>query len=92
MIISFRHKGLRDFFLKQSTKGIDASHAAKLRVILTALHAAKTIDEVNIPAFRLHPLKGNMKNRWSVWVSGAWRVTFEFNNGDAEIVDYEQYH
>lgn len=92
MIVSFRHKGLRDFFLHGMTKGINTQHAPKLRVILTTLNRASCVEEMSQPGFRLHPLKGEWKGRWSVSVSGAWRVTFELKNGDAEVVDYEQYH
>jgi proteic killer suppression protein len=47
---------------------------------------------MNLPGYRLHPLKGNQAGRYAVDVSGAWRLTFEFDNGDAVVVDYEQYH
>ena len=59
---------------------------------LAALDSAQTIDDMNIPGFRLHPLKGAMAGRWSITVSGNWRVTFEFRDGNAYVLDYEDYH
>jgi proteic killer suppression protein len=92
MIKSFRHKGLRRFFETGSTSGIQAAHAKRLRMLLVALETAQTIDDMDIPGFRLHPLKGDLDGRWSVSVSGNWRMTFEFRDGNAYIVDYEDYH
>lgn len=92
MILSFRHKGLKLFFETGDTRGINAQHVSKLQNILGTLDQAKEIGDMNKPAYGLHSLKGEWQNRWSVKVSGAWRITFEFNNGDAEIVDYQQYH
>ena len=92
MIKSFRHKGLRRFFEAGSTSGIQASHAKRLRMLLVALETAQTIDDMDIPGFRLHPLKGDLDGRWSVTVSGNWRMTFEFRDGNAYVVDYEDYH
>jgi toxin HigB-1 len=59
---------------------------------LAALDTARTIDDMNIPGFRLHPLRGQDAGRWSIWVNGNWRVTFEFREGDVFILDYEDYH
>lgn len=92
MIKSFRHKGLEEFFSSGSTRGIQATHARKLRMQLAALDTAAAIDDMNIPGYRLHPLKGDRKGLWSITVSGNWRVTFEFTDGNAHIVNYEDYH
>ena len=92
MINSIRHKGLKRFFEAGTTKGIQASHERRLQLMLTALDTAATIDDMDIPGYRLHPLKGKMKGRWSVSVSGQWRLTFEFNGGNVELLDYEDYH
>ncbi|GAB3394600.1 type II toxin-antitoxin system RelE/ParE family toxin [Humibacter soli] len=93
MIKSFRHKGLRLFFETGSTAGVQAAHAKRLRMQLAALDAANGIDEVpQAPGWRLHPLKGEMTGRWSITVTGNWRITFEFRNGDAYVLDYEDYH
>ena len=59
---------------------------------LAALDTARTIDDMDIPGFRLHPLIGQESGRWSIWVNGNWRVTFEFREGDVFILDYEDYH
>lgn len=92
MIRSFRHKGLERFFLKGIKSGIQANHAAKLRLILGRLHASQSSKDMNLPGLYLHQLGGDRRGIWSVRVSGNWRVTFRFNDGDAEIVDYEDYH
>lgn len=92
MIKSFRHKGLKRFYLTGSTAGIRSDHAARLRMQLAALDTAITVEDMDIPGFRLHPMKGKAKGRWSLWVNGNWRVTFEFRDGNAYILDYEDYH
>ncbi len=92
MIRSFRHKGLRKFFEQGSASGIQPHHAPRLRMQLAALDTAVSIDDMEMPGFRLHPLKGTEKGRWSIWVNGNWRLTFEFRDGDAYILDYEDYH
>jgi proteic killer suppression protein len=92
MIQSFRHKGLKKFFESGSLAGIQPQHASRLRMLLAALDTAHVIDDMNIPGFRLHPLKGSDQSRWSVWVNGNWRLTFEFRDGHAHILDYEDYH
>jgi len=92
MIEPFRHKGLRTFFETGSASGIQASHVKRLRMQLAALDTAKIIDDMDIPGFRLHPLRGRMQGRWSVTVNGNWRLTFEFRDGNAYVLDYEDYH
>lgn len=92
MIISFRHKGLEAFYTSGTTKGIQAAHAAKLGRILGLLDVATILADVDLPGFKLHPLKGNLKGYWSVWVNGNWRITFRFVGADVELVDYQDYH
>ncbi len=92
MIKSFEHKGLENFFKTGSTKGIQAIHAKKLSIILLSLHRAKFVDDLDIPAFKLHPLKGSMKGLWSVTVQANWRITFKFEDENAYIVNYQDYH
>ncbi|MEP7455825.1 type II toxin-antitoxin system RelE/ParE family toxin [Phyllobacterium sp. SB3] len=92
MIISFRHKGLETLYRTGSTRGVQATQVPKLIRILAALDAALSPDELNHPGYKLHPLKGNMKGHWSVWVNGNWRVTFRFVGSDVELVDYKDYH
>ncbi|QIT54873.1 Killer protein [Aquisalimonas sp. 2447] len=92
MIKSFRHKGLKRFYESGSTAGIQPQHAKRLRMLLAALETAAMIEDMNVPGFRLHRLRGRHKNRWSVWVNGSWRLTFEFRDGNAYVLDYEDYH
>jgi toxin HigB-1 len=92
MIKSFKHKGLAQFFASGSTRGIQAAHAARLRMQLAALDTATAIDDMKIPGYRLHALKGDRKGQWSITVNGNWRITFEFVDGNAYIVNYEDYH
>ena len=61
-------------------------------MLLAALDTAETIQDMDVPGFKLHPLKGNLKGRWAVSVSGSWRLTFEFRDGDVHLLDYEDYH
>ncbi len=92
MIRSFKHKGLERYFLKGSSSGIQSAHAKKLRLILGRLHAAAEVRDMDLPGLYLHQLKGKYKGRWSVRVSGNWRITFRFDAPDATEVDYEDYH
>jgi proteic killer suppression protein len=92
MIASFRHKGLRKYFETGSVAGVQPAHANHLRMQLAALDTAQVVEDMDIPGFRLHPLKGTERGRWSIWVNGNWRVTFEFVNGNTFVLDYEDYH
>jgi proteic killer suppression protein len=92
MIVSFRHKGLARFYETGSLAGIQAQHARRLRMLLASLDTATVIADMDIPGFRLQPLKGERAGRWSVWVNGNWRITFEFLEGNASSIDYEDYH
>lgn len=92
MIKSFKHKGLEKFYETGSTRGIQADHAKKLRMQLAAIDTARVIEDLDIPGYRLHALKGIRKGIWSITVNGNWRVTFEFSDGNAYIVNYEDYH
>jgi len=92
VIKSFKHKGLRDLFVRGSAAGVQPAHAKRLRLQLAALHTARTVDDMDLPGYRLHPLKGAGRGRWSITVSGNWRMTFEFRDGDAHVLDYEDYH
>jgi proteic killer suppression protein len=92
MIRSFRHKGLEQFFASGTTRGINAQQAAKLRRLLTTLHMAVEPENLNQPGYRLHPLHGERKGQWAIWVSGNWRLVFEFDGADAVNVDLVDYH
>ena len=92
MIKSFKHKGLRKFFETGSKAGIQAKHERRLRIQLAAIDTATMIDDIDLPGFNLHPLKGNRDGIWSITVNGNWRITFEFIDGNAFILNYEDYH
>lgn len=92
MIISFRHKGLELLFHTGSTRGVRADHSAKLRRILSVLDVAAVPADVDLPGYRLHPLKGELLGYWSIAVNGNWRITFRFIGSDVELVDYVDYH
>ena len=92
MIKSFAHKGLENFHLTGSHAGIQVIHAKRLRLILAVLNDAQSIEDIDAPALRLHPLKGDMAGLWAVTVQSNWRVIFRFDDGDAYLVDYLDYH
>ena len=92
MIKSFKNKGLELFYTTGSTKGIQAKHKDRLQIILARLNAIKSISDTDIPSFRLHKLKGDKNNLWSITVRANWRITFEFDNENVYIVDYLDYH
>ncbi|GAB1461049.1 type II toxin-antitoxin system RelE/ParE family toxin [Thauera sp.] len=92
MIKSFEHKGLQAFFETGNKAGIQPHHAPKLARLLARLHAAKVPEDMNVPGWRLHPLVGSLAGHYSVFVNGNWRLTFRFDDGDAVLVDYQDYH
>lgn len=92
MIVSFKHKGLQAFFETGSTAGIQPKHAQKLHLLLTTLNVVSDVSEMDMPGWNLHLLKGDLSGHWSVKVNANWRLTFKFENGDAEIVNYQDYH
>jgi len=92
MIKSFEHKGLQKFFETGSLKGIKSQHKQKLRIRLTALDTAMFIEDMDLPGFRLHQLKGRKKGLWAIDVSKNWHIVFKFQDGNAYVVNYEDYH
>ena len=92
MIKSFRHKGLQRFFESGSKAGIQAQHERRLRLMLSRLDDSMKPTDMDAPGWKLHPLKGDMKGYWSVWVDASWRLTFTFEGSDAVLVEYEDYH
>ena len=92
MIKSFKHKGLEKLFYENDPSRINPEHLSKLLRILDRLDASKNSQDMNLPGYKLHKLKGKQKDVWSVWVSGNWRVTFEFEGDNAFNVDYSDYH
>jgi proteic killer suppression protein len=92
VIRSFRHKGLRRFFDAGDSSGINAQLAAKLTRQLTVLNSSASPEDMDLPGYKLHPLKGARKGEWAVWVSGNWRLVFAFDGADAVHVDLVDYH
>lgn len=92
MIKSFTHKGLKDFYETGSKKGIQLDHSPKLARILDRLDASISPQDMDLPGYRLHPLKGDKRDLWSVTVNGNYRITFYFEGQDAYLVDYIDYH
>ena len=91
MIKTIRHKGLKRLYEQDDPSGVNPEHAGKLRNILATLNAAPTVGHVELPGFRLHPPKGEMRGFWAGTVRANWRVVFRFDDG-AEVVDYVAYH
>ena len=92
MIRRFRHKGLERLFREGDTSGVNPQLAAKLRRMLVLLDRGTSAAALNIPGYRLHQLKGDRKGEWAAWVSGNWRLVFEFDGEDAVNVDLVDYH
>ena len=92
MIRSFKHAGIEEFFLTGSKAGIQPDHAPKLRRLLQALNFARRAQDMNQPGWHFHPLQGELKGFWSVKVNGNSRITFGFEEQDAVLVDYRDYH
>jgi toxin HigB-1 len=91
MILRFRHKGLEALFVDNSGGKVAAQHVKRLRLILAALETASVPADMNLSGLRLHRLKGSRIGQWTVWVSGNWRVVFEFdgrNVANVNLVDY----
>jgi len=92
VIKSFRHKGLERYFLNGKKSGIQPSHADRLSRQLAVLNRATCPEDVNLSGWRLHPLQGDLKDHWSITVSGNWRLTFRFEQEDVILLDYQDYH
>ena len=92
MIISFRHKGLELFFTKCSYKGIPAQYALRIERMLDRLDASKEAEDMDLPGYKFHSLKGDRKGEFAVAVTGNWRITFEFIDADAVNVNLQDYH
>jgi toxin HigB-1 len=94
MIVSFKHKGLEQFFLKGDASKLPAAQLGKIRLILATLHAAEKMDDMRVPSFDLHALKGDLKGFWSVKVNGNYRIIFQFIEAKVEVIDvnYLDYH
>ncbi len=92
MIRTFRHKGIERFFASGSKAGIQPAHANKLSEQLTVLNIATKPEQMNIPGWKFHALRGEFAGHWAVSVNGNWCLTFAFEGEDAIFVDYQDYH
>ena len=91
MIRSFKHKGLAELFESGRSRRVRADLHSRCLRRLEALDQADLLSDLNLPGFGLHPLHGRPQ-RYSVQVNGPWRITFEWEDGEAVRVDLEQYH
>ena len=92
LVKTFRHKGLKRLFEKDSPSGVRADQADRIRDVLTHLDSATSPTDLDLPGYRLHALKGDRKGFWSVTISGNWRITFRFESGHVFEVDLVDYH
>ena len=92
MIRSFRHRGLKRLYERGDPGRIGADLLDRVTLALADLDAASKPRELDLPGYRLHPLKGNLKGVWSISISGNWRLVFRFEDGDAHDVDLIDYH
>jgi proteic killer suppression protein len=92
MIASFRHKGLKRFFEADDRKRLPPDMVERIREIMTLLDSVTDIGQMNVPGFRLHSLKGDLRGFWSITVRANWRIVFRFEDGDAFDIDFVDYH
>ncbi len=92
MIMSFKHRGLKSLYDGRTARRVAPKHIQKLLDILAVLDQSCGPEDMDLPGFRLHPLKGELRGHFSVSVSGNWRVIFRFEGGHARDVDYVDYH
>ena len=92
MIRSFRHRGLRRLYERGDPSRIPADQLERIALALADLDAAGKPSDLDLPGYRLHPLKGDRRGLWSISISGNWRITFRFETGDVYDVDLVDYH
>jgi proteic killer suppression protein len=92
VIRSFRHAGIERFYRTGSKAGIQPKHAKRLKLQFAQLDVASGPNDMSVPIWRLHPLKGDLEGHWAVWVDENWRLTFKFEGKDVVLVDYQDYH
>ena len=92
MIQTFRHRGLKRLHERGDASKLRADQAERIGVALADLNAARTPQDLDLPGYRLHPLKGDLKGFWSIWISANWRIIFRLEDGDAFDVDLVDYH
>jgi proteic killer suppression protein len=92
MIENIRHRGLKRLYEQGDRRGIGANMRDRVERILLILDQAETVNDMDIPGYRLHSLTGDRKGVWSIRVTGNWRITFRFEDGNVLDVDLEDYH
>ena len=92
MIRTFRHRGLKRLRERGDASKLRADQAERIGIALADLDAAETPQDLDLPGHRLHPLKGDLKGFWSIWISANWRIIFRFEGGDAFDGDLTDYH
>jgi proteic killer suppression protein len=92
MIVNFRHKGLKLLYEQGDRRRVPSEYRAKIERILARLDEAASPGNMDLPGFRLHPLKGDLAGFWSVSVSANWRIAFRFEGAHACDVDLIDYH
>ena len=92
MIRSFRHRGLKRLYERGDRSRVRADQADRLAIALADLDDVRKPSDLDLPGYRLHPLKGDLRSFWSISVSGNWRIVFRFDEGDVYDVDLVDYH
>jgi proteic killer suppression protein len=92
MIRSFKHRGLKRLYERVDRSGVRPDLLDTVERILTALDSATTPQGLDVPRYRLHPLKGDLKGMWAVTVRANWRIVFRFEGTDAFDVELIDYH
>jgi proteic killer suppression protein len=92
MLRRFRHRGLKRLYANDDRGGLNAEHVDKIARVLALLNRAARPQDMNLPSFRLHPLKGDLIGFWSVTIRANWRIIFRFEDGDVTDVDLIDYH
>jgi len=92
MIRTFKHRGLRRLYENDDRRGVNAEHVEKIMRILARMEIAKHPEDLDLPGFRLHALKGSLDGYWSITVRANWRIMFRFDGSDAVDVNLVDYH
>ncbi|HET9219273.1 MAG TPA: type II toxin-antitoxin system RelE/ParE family toxin, partial [Terriglobia bacterium] len=92
LIQTFRHRGLKRLFEHNDPSKVRRDQVKRIADVLAQLDMASKPSDLDLPGYRLHPLKGDLKGFWSVMISGNWRIVFRFAEGDAFDVDLVDYH
>lgn len=92
MIKSFRHKGLKEYWEKGRTRKLNPQWLSRIGIMLDTLNRAERAEDLNVPGYHFHALKGTDKGRYTIRVTGNWRITFKFDGVDAVILNLEDYH